>query len=794
MSSRKFKTMIAHVRKSDHKEQTVEEHCRQTAEICGKHSEFIGMKQTGSINGLLHDGGKATKDFDGYVRGKTNFSRGEIDHAFAGAKYILDLASKTSSREEYFVSRLMARVIVSHHGLHDWIDKDHADYLAKRTSKEDRYDEIRENLHGMISDEKLAALLCEAGQEYATINKKLKTLAKSLPDKVQGKGYAFYRGMLERFMLSCLIDADRTDTADFMDNTETEKTYDLPAVWKSMHERMEAKCEAFAQKKDPISLRRSDISNRCAKFAKNKVGACRLIVPTGGGKTYSSIRFAIETCLEHGKTKILYVAPFMSILDQNSDVLKEIAGAENFTEHHSNILAELEDEDELREYELRTEKWDAPVIATTMVQFLNALFSGKMGCVRRMHRLANAVIILDEVQSMPLKCLHLFNLAVNFLVHICGITVVLCTATQPPVTNAVFPLLLDEKSSMTGDTREDFEAFQRTRVIVDKKSWNYGYSLEEAADFCEEKARTLGNTLLIVNTKRAAYNMFRKLQQKCPDALLFHLSTNMCQRHRKDRIDQMKDALVKQDRLVICVTTQLIEAGVDISFRCVVRSLAGLDNIAQAAGRCNRNGEYPHPCEVYVVNMQKFEYTAMLQGLDQSRNATRTMTYGQENLLSETAIAQYYSTLYKSYREDDFSYPLTKIQIGRDDTLLNLLSLNTHSYNRSGKPKEIQYSCQAFSTAGELFEVIDNKTQDIVVPYNDEAKELIAKLDMCDIPSGDLLRKAQKYTVGLYKTDALEERNAIRKLKSGVLALEERFYDEDCGVTTEGKAQELLCT
>lgn len=270
--------------------------------------------------------------------------------------------------------------------------------------------------------------------------------------------------MLERFLQSCLIDADRTDTADFIGNTKSEEP-DVFKVWEKMGERMTKRLNSFSEETDRISLLRKDISNRCAEFADHHIGTVRLVVPTGGGKTLSSLRFAIEYCKKFGMKKIIYTAPFMSILEQNSDEFRKVAGEENFLEHHSDMFAKIDDDEEISVLELACERWTSPVIATTMVQFLNALFSGKMAALRRFHRLSKAVIIIDEIQSIPIKCVHLFNLAVNFLTRIMGAAVVLCSATQPVFDKTRYALILDEQSSMTGDFAEDFKAFHRTRAV-----------------------------------------------------------------------------------------------------------------------------------------------------------------------------------------------------------------------------------------------------------------------------------------------------------------------------------------
>ena len=776
--------MIAHIRESDGKEQTAAVHCRETAKLCSGYAAAIGAKQISLLQGLLHDAGKLTNAFERYIRQETDCRRGEIDHAFAGAKYLCEIAEKTGEPNRKATARLIAHTILSHHGIHDWLDHDDRDYFVDRLQKTEGYAEVLSHLEEIASAQEFQELLEQAAQEYSRITAKLKQLAAR-----NKTAYGFYMGMLERFLQSCLIDADRTDTACFMSDSAAENTYDLPAIWERMSVKMQEKCNAFSKRTDAISRQRCSISDRCAAFAAHPVKACRLIVPTGGGKTLSSLRFAIESCKAHGKQKILYIAPFMSILEQNSDEIRSIAGNENFTEHHSNLLSELETKEELHEYELRTEKWDAPVIATTMVQLLNTLFSAKSSAVRRMHRLSDAVIIIDEVQSIPLKCVHLFNLAVNFLTHLCGTTVVLCSATQPVFEQTEFPLILDTQSSMTGDTALDFSVFRRTDVI--SAVTPYGFTYEEAAAFCAEKCAQNGNLLLIVNTKAAAKSLFALMRERCPEAEVIHLSTNLCPAHRREKIAEMR-RLLDAGKPLVCVTTQLIEAGVDISFRCVVRSLAGLDNAAQAAGRCNRNGECETPCPVYLVKLKE-ESVNRLEGVQMAQNISQQMLDSTKysDYLAVQTQQDYFQVLYRS-ASGRLSYPVQESGIQTD--LVTLLSLNAKHFKMSGLPKDRQFSVQAFKTAGSFFEVIDSRTQDLLVPWNDEAKALISELECDQTPDRycELLRKAQKYTVSVYNLRKLDEVGAVRTLDCGVSVLDGRFYDADCGVVTEGAEQELL--
>lgn len=784
--------MVAHIHPTDEKEQSVEEHCLNTARLAEQYAAAVGMKVLAGTAGKLHDMGKLTEAFDSYIRGRSSAKRGDIDHCFAGAKYLSELAGNDKMLKD--TAAFLGRAVLSHHGLHDWIDEDGEDYYSKRTAKNEGYDEILENAG------KCSLLSCceddlkEAEKEYRALTEKaFKTMGSAkYPDESRKyQAMAFYMGMWERLLTSLLTDADRTDTADFMSGVDTERHFDTKALWEEMHIRMEEKLRGFEGRNDPISQRRKSISERCRDFAENDVKICRLVVPTGGGKTLSSLRFAVEYCRKGKADKVIYVAPYLSILEQNSDEIRSVAGDDAFLEHHSDMLAEkAENAEELDEYELRTEKWDSPVIATTMVQFFNALFSGKPSAVRRMHRLSNAVIIIDEVQSIPLKCVYLFNLAMNFLAYCCNSTIVLCSATQPPFElMKAHPLIQDENPSMTGDTAEDFEAFRRTRIIPlnDKKG---GYTYEEAAEFCIKKQREHGSLLMVVNTKAAALQLYKLIKENT-EAQVIHLSTNMCPQHRTDKIKTLR-RLLKEKAPVICVTTQLIEAGVDISFGCAVRSLAGMDNAAQAAGRCNRHGEFEKVCPVYLIKI-KDEALKYLPEIANAQDISTEMLYGfdsegETDLQGAEVMRDYFSKLYGENKEK-LCYPV------RGDNLLDMLSLDKERNSIYGN-KALMFRGQAFRTAGGLFDVIGSNTQGVIVPYNDKAEEIITELNGECSPDKavSLLRKAQKYTVNVYSSTLkrLEEEKGLIQLECGALAADKRYYNAEHGLSADAEERETL--
>lgn len=803
---------IAHIREDNgiKTEQTVEAHSRETAKLAVEFAQKIGIPHIAELQGILHDAGKLCSDFTGYIRGENKIRRGEIDHSYAGARYLKELGDEMreqqGNKKIAHIARLIARTIISHHGLHDWLDEDGNNYFLKRVKTAERYDEIHDALLSLVSKEELTALLQSATEEYTTIAGKLNDLTKQMPEETTTICKHFYMGMLERLMQSILMDADRTDTADFMSDYPQRTTANPETVWGEMKCNMDKKCREFAQKTDRISKQRTDISNRCAAFANHPVGACRLIVPTGGGKTYASLRFAIEYCQQHQMERIFYIAPFMSILEQNSDNIREIAGSDNFLEHHSNVIQKLKDDEtyaeELSKYELCTERWNVPVIATTLVQFLNTLFSGKSNSVRRMHRLSKAVIIIDEVQAIPAKCVNLLNLAINFLTHICGSSVVLCSATQPCLDKTEYPLLLDEKRGMTGDVTADFEAFRRTKLLSALRTT--GYTYEQASDFCCERYLESGSLLVVVNTKKAALELYHRMKIMNEtawgkEATVLHISTNMCPEHRRQTIRKMRQLLAEGKKL-ICVTTQLIEAGVDISFRCVVRSLAGLDHAAQAAGRCNRNGEYD--CSnVYLIDIVDENLSRLTEIKQEQSVAERVIRMDNTtDLLDLQAMTKYFKMLYKE-QKDELSYPVRDWVY--DTTLVNLLSTNQ-------KCRDLQKAkgchLQAFQTAGEKFQVISQKTMDVIVPFQEEAKRLILDLNS-ELQPEEIrkkLRQVQKYVVGIYPNvrAELEQAGALYQISCGdsahgdayvyAIALKEEFYSNEYGINLDGENDTFL--
>ena len=355
----------------------------------------------------------------------------------------------------------------------------------------------------------------------------------------------FYLSMYMRLLTAILIDADRQDTAHFEDAVELPRvlSYDeCKLKWSEYIDQCEMALKKMRSEKEPSNLDqfREEISQQCMNFDGGESGVYRLVVPCGAGKTLSSLRYALQTAKRYGKKHIFYIAPFTSILEQNaSEILKYIGDADAILEHHSNIVYGDDDGEDEKKYDLLIENWSySPVIATTAVQFLNTLFAGKTSSVRRMQSLGDSVIILDEIQALPIKVLKLFNAAMNFLAYFCGASVVLCSATQPLLDRIDQYRILPPKSIVEDEEKYD-AAFKRVEIVDCIKE--SGFSVEDAARFILKQVQDVKSILAIVNTKSCARNIFTyidKVIENAPAYDLFHLSTNMCPAHRGAVLEQ----------------------------------------------------------------------------------------------------------------------------------------------------------------------------------------------------------------------------------------------------------------
>jgi len=808
-------SFIAHVRAIDKAEQSVASHLLEVAEIAKQLATKINVPEAGELIGLLHDFGKYSQSFQNYIQSGTGLIdpdseafvnagvlKGKIDHSTAGAQWIWQALSKYGKNGEgKLCGQILSLCIASHHsGLIDCLKPEGTNGFNQRINKEDvksHLAECTQNADPIISEQ--AKRLTDKPLMMAMLTQiKLLMQNEQHGQEISDTIKHFYIGFWTRFLFSCLIDADRINSADF--ETPTNASYRNKAVtWDTAIVRLEVFLKDQQAYKSNINEIRNNISNTCKNRAQDAQGIYTLTVPTGGGKTYASLRYALHHAKTHDLDRIIYIIPYTSIIEQNASAIRNVLEQDGdeypwVLEHHSN----LEPENQTWHSKLAAENWDAPIVLTTMVQFLETLFSGGTRGVRRLHQLANSVIIFDEIQSLPINCTHLFCNSLNFLSAYAKTTAVLCTATQPVLDQLHSPhkgqLLIPKQNELIADVGELFE--QLKRVEIRNKTKVEGWSLDEIVELALSEFKDKGNCLVIVNTKAWAQALYLQCAETVDENSLFHLSTHQCSAHRSELFDKMRDRLDKQ-LPVLCFSTQLIEAGVDIDFASVIRFLAGLDSIAQAAGRCNRNGRL-ETATVHVVNPTKETIDQLIDiKVGQEKTKRVFSEVDARDLLAPETMALYFKYFFYE-RADQMAYPLKEKQAGRADSLLNLLSEN--KFNIGGNVS--MHLKQSFMTAGIAFKAIDAPTQSVIVPYG-EGKELIA--DLCGLAKDfepkryyECLKRAQKFSVNVFPNvwRKLQDQHAVIEIHPGedVYYLDKTYYSTEFGLSLEpvSKAEAII--
>ncbi len=818
---------IAHIRKDDRVIQSLLQHLLGVGEKAKGFAEKIGLAEQGELIGLLHDLGKYSEEFQNYIKSAEGLinqdeddyidsrgMKGKIDHSTAGAQFLFRELSKKGP-DGMLIGQILFLCIASHHsGLIDCISPDGENNFLRRTLKKDIKTHLEESLAKLdpVVLNKIRDLLSSE-----KIINDFKFLLMSIHDKDEKSKITtlFKQGLSIRLLFSCLIDADRLDTADFeKPHSAKLRNKGIYKNWNELIEKLETRLKEF-EIRNQVDQIRNEISDTCKASAEKEKGIYFLSVPTGGGKTLASLRFALYHANKYKMDKIFYIIPFTSIIDQNADELrkfmetKKIDGSyttDIILEHHSNLTQE----EATWKQKVLSENWDAPIIFTTNVQFLETLFDSGTRGARRMHQLVNSVIIFDEIQTLPVRCIHMFNNAINFLVKNCGATVVFSTATQPilhkvSVLYGALKLFPDSEIIQNKDIL--FKDLKRVEVLDNRKI--DGWSYEEISDLAktelnrqlsEKLDKKAGSVLLIVNTKKSAkilYDLIASSEQ-CE---VYHLSTNMCPTHRLRVLGNIRVSLdLNHPKSIICISTQLIEAGVDVDFGSVIRFTAGLDSIAQAAGRCNRNG-IREKGFVYIVN-PKDENVDKLKDIKIGKEISERVLDEYKNnpisfnndILSPKAMERYFKYYYFD-REKEMVYPVnSKTEAKRNDSLLSLLSENLKSvdeHNRINHAAPKIYFRQSFMTAAKIFKAIDSPTQGIIVPYGERGKQLI--IEICSTENiekqYELLREAQRYSVNVFSTDfdKLKKESAIYEVQegTGIYCLREEYYSNEFGLSIE---------
>lgn len=797
---------IAHIRESDKEIQTVEEHLLGVKQLAASYGESVGLKYLCGLAGLLHDLGKYTDEFKKYIlqavyHPEAPPKRGSVDHSTAGAKLLYDLYHTPKTKEDAYlaiVAEIVGNAILSHHSyLQDFLSPSLE--LPYLTRVKDKYIKEYQTSTGLFFEHVLPE---KDFQEYVkNAGNEMKQIMLNTPREQLEKTLLY----ITKFVFSALIDADRTNTRLYEEGiTKVENPTKTDELFINYYERLMGKIVSFQQRTKPttpINKLRQEMSDQCEDFARRPSGIYSLSIPTGGGKTLASLRYALKHALIHKKRRIIYVIPFTTIIEQNTEEVRKIINDDgNILEHHSNVL---EDYDEFEESDdgsitvsqklkLAKDNWDSPIIFTTMVQFLNVFYARGNRNTRRLHNLSESIIIFDEVQKVPSSCVALFNEAVNFLKRQAKCSIVLCTATQPALEYVTHKLDTEQHGEMIRDLPTVTQAFKRVRV-VDFASEQPPYDSEKLSEFVLEKIKENSNMLVILNTKAVVKKLYNLLKEQQTGVPVYHLSTSMCAAHRKKILKEIRTHLNNGTKL-ICISTQLIEAGVDVSFECVIRSLAGLDSIAQAAGRCNRHGEYGIR-EVYVIDHDE-ENLSRLKEIQKGKQITKRLLVDIKrnplehggDLLSQQAMERYFKEFY-SELASDLNYPVSQLRLNMTDLLFSSIPTNKFvpDYVQKYGMRPSLFIMNSYKTAADHFEVISNLSTSAIVPYDEKGKELITKLsgNFAIEELSNLLKEAQQYMVNLfsYELQQLDENSGIVSYMEGkVLVLTEGAYDEEFGL------------
>lgn len=795
--------MIAHIRKTDGAKQPLKIHCLQVGLLSKHMAQRLGLSAIAQLIGLLHDMGKATAAFAAYLISAVTDPHSAASphhHAPTGAifAYRRWFCAAGADYFQLLTAQIIALCIRGHHtGLMDCLDGigQSAFTLAMQNEANEHYDEaVAYYLENIMPADELDELFAKACVEIRTF------LTEHLKGKCDTDERKFHYGMLTRLLLSILIDADRYDSTCF--------EYGIPSVyieqqpdWAALLLRFDDFRRRELDTSGDIGRIRAAVSDQCFKHAAENSGVYTLSVPTGGGKTFSSLRYALKHASLYNKRRIFYIIPYNTILDQNAqDIRHALSDYPSILEHHCDVVTLSQNEAET--HHRLTERWNSDIILTSLVQFLNACFGASNTDARRLHSLTDSVLIFDEIQSLPAHCKTLFERTITFLSVCCGATVVLCTATQPQL----------ELSCPSAELMSDYDGLFR-----DMRRASYIPQLDRPMHNSEAAAKLAEmlkshSVLTIVNTKSAARDIYTKtvamLSESglCPvfadisstpeqlsalarqngpaDILCIHLSTSLCPAHRKLLLRWVKLWLREKAR-VFCISTSLIEAGINVSFPVVVRSLAGLPSIVQAAGRANRSMEYDtgtvyiwHLCDEKLDKLPEIQYGG---------NTARTIiaSVPADELDMPASIADYFERQ-QDYTAKHSDFPLPKLN---GESIVNLLSYNDKRVRESAN-----FDCgismplsQSFRTAYSNFEVIPDKTHSVIVPFGKGA-ELIARL------SGNislkeklyLLMEAQQYSVSVYGNSYQElcSKDAIYTIgDTGICVLRSGYYDMQCGVS-----------
>lgn len=700
---------LAH-KSDDGREQSLIEHLVGTATLCYKFAAAFGLEDLARYIGLYHDIGKYSAGFQNRILNDGP----KVDHSTAGAK------------ESIKKFPLAAFCIAGHHaGLMN---------KGSQFSLEDGtlYSRLGKNLSGNLD---YSAFKVEA---------RLKMHCGDFNEQVQGfcDNNTFNCMLMTRMLFSCLVDADFLDTESFMSNKSVVRGgFDSLG---SLYERYMQYVTKFKPADNPLNAKRCEILDQCLNVAEGKEGIYTLTVPTGGGKTIASLGFALKHAVLHKKSRIIYVIPYTSIIEQTADVFRKIVGSENVLEHHMNV--DYEKSEDLTEpcierYKLATENWDAPIIVTTNVQFFESLFASKVSRCRKLHNIANSVIIFDEAQMLPNEFLEPCVKTIEALAANYKVSAVLCTATQPnlgPLFSPFVPI-----KEICNDVEALYEFFKRVSYIQEEYN-----DIDELTQFLNDNKRVL----CIVNSKKSAQNIFDRLKKNGR----YHLSTFMCPNHRRKVLAEIRHSLQDEDKPCRVVATSLVEAGVDLDFPIVFRELAGLDSIIQAAGRCNREGKHDYRESMVHVFKILDEDIPCPGFIRLPIEVTQSTLVKYEDMASVEAIKSYFHELHMLKGE------------GLD--VKNIVNRSDKTY--------------PFKDIARDFVLIGNSGRGVFIAYDEESQALLQQL-RAGVRNRGLLRAVGQYMVNVFDNQfqRLAGQGALDILDENLCVLiDTERYDKEKGL------------
>lgn len=708
---------LAHRDQNSAREQSLIDHLKETAELAGQYAEVFGAYRWGYCAGLLHDTGKYSQEFQRRIRG----SEEQVDHATAGAQLCYE-------KRGYY--SLLSYCIAGHHvGLSDTGTRNDGSNIPTLFGR----------LKKRIPD-------YSAYKEEVQIPQLMEP-----PFAIQNrKEVGFASAMLIRMIYSCLTDADFLNTETFMNKGMTERNRgDSISV---LYEKCMSGISDWLKNEDrnTINGRRTEILKHCLEMASKERGMFRLTVPTGGGKTMASLAFALKHAAEHGMDRIIYVIPYTSIIEQTAGIFAEKLGQKNVLEHHCNVDHTVSDE--LKSMQLAAENWDKPVVVTTNVQFFESMFSNRSSKCRKLHNVANSVIVFDEAQMLPADYLKPCIAVMEQLIRHYRSSVVLCTATQPALQNLFSEDI--EFKELCPKVAEQFAFFKRAKIQDLGRISGEGLTERLGKEY---------SALCIFNTKKTTQNMYRELVGEG----VYHLSTAMYPVHRKRVLAEIRKRLADKKRCIV-LSTSLVEAGVDLDFHTVYRQLAGVDSVIQAAGRCNREGERSlDESNTYIFQLQEREF---MPGQRQQMQVTEELLIDGKKLDDLETIQKYFEELFYLKRE----------------------SLDKKKILEMFQPMQFE-----FAHAAKAFKMIENNTVTILIPIEERGKE-IAEQFRLGMVNQALMREASQYCVNIYAQKAEELCGAgiiaaiSAELEDFFVLISEEQYGEDTGLNLNIEAGQAV--